>query len=198
MSSSSPLPLSATSAVGSLNIPHQSVSNAAALCFTELCLAPYAPLGFAMTKQLYAVLFDMPVCNTFHIFSFSPSFRVRTPYCHLSSGGCFSLQCAVSWAVGKGSPLSAFLSDAVLWLLGSSSYGHGASSPCYLLSGSLLDISSDGCPPPPVSLKQALLLLFILLFMMLDIAHATGIELLLLSPTLVLILSCCCPFDAVR
>ena len=63
----------------------------------------------------------------------------------------------------------------------------------YLLSGSCLDISSDGCPPPPVSLKQALLLLFVLLLQMLDIASATCIELLLLPPTLVTILSCCCP-----
>ena len=33
---------------------------------------------------------------------------------------------------------------------------------------------------------------------MLDIAHASGIELLLHPPTLVTILSCCCPFYAVR
>ncbi len=78
MSSSSPLSLSATSAVGSLSVPHQSVSNAAALYFTELCLAPYAPLGFAMTKHLFAVLFGMPVRNTSHNFSLSPSFRVQS------------------------------------------------------------------------------------------------------------------------
>ena len=77
MSSSSPLTLSVTSAVGSLSVPHQSVSNAAAL-FTEHLLTPYAPLGFAMTKQLLAVQFDMPVRNTFHIFSLSPSFRVQS------------------------------------------------------------------------------------------------------------------------
>lgn len=77
MSSSSPLPLSVTTAVGSLPVPHQSVSNAAAL-FTEHFLAPYAPLGFAMTKLLLAVLLDMPVRNTFHIFSLSPSFRVQS------------------------------------------------------------------------------------------------------------------------
>lgn len=77
MSSSSPLPLSASSAVGSLPVPHQSVSNAAAL-FTEHFLTPYAPLGFAMTKLLLAVLFDMPVRNTFHIFIPLPSFRVQS------------------------------------------------------------------------------------------------------------------------
>ena len=127
-----------------------------------------------MTKQLLAVLFDMPVRNTFHIFSPLPSFRVQSSLA-LASDGCFSLLCAVSWAVGKVLPLSAFLSDALLLLLGLSSYGHGASTPFYLLYGSWLDFSSGGCPPPPVSLKQALLLLFILLFLMLDIAHASGI-----------------------
>ena len=77
MSSSSPLTLSVTSAVGSLYIPHQSVSNTAAL-LTEHFLTPYAPLGFAMTKHLFAVLFGMPVCNTSHIFSLLPSFRVQS------------------------------------------------------------------------------------------------------------------------
>ena len=77
MSFSSPQPLSVTYAVGSLYIPHQSVSNTAAL-LTEHFLTPYAPLGFAMTKHLFAVLFGMPVRNTSHIFSLSPSFRVQS------------------------------------------------------------------------------------------------------------------------